>query len=167
MADVLNVKLGVCKVIVGGVDLGHTIGGAELVYTPEYHTTKVDRYTGVAERFLISENMAVRVPLAESTLAVIRKAIPFASQSGGKATIGSYAGKRLSEKAVPVVLHPVENDDNDRSDDVVLYKGASTGEITLGYKNDGERIVETMFEAFVDESKADGNLLGLIGDSAA
>lgn len=172
-ADVLNVQLGVCTITVRAAgeavptDLGHTIGGAEVIYTPEYHETKVDKYTGIAERFLISEKFGAKVQLAESILAVIRKAITYASQTGTKATIGSYAGKRASDRVVEVVLHPIANADSDRSEDVVIYRAHATNEITMPFTNEGERVMEVMLEGMIDETKTDGNLLGLIGDSTA
>lgn len=165
MADVLNVQLGVCTINFAGVDLGHTIGGVELTYSPQYHETKVDKYTGMVERFLIGEKFGAKVPLAESTLAAIKVAIPNATLSGSKLQIGSYAAKRLSSKAGLLVLHPIANAAGDRSADAVIYKAAVTNEIKIAYKNDGEKIYEALFEGFVDESKTDGNMLGLIGDS--
>lgn len=167
MAEVLNVQLGVCDIKINGVSVGHTIGGAELIYSPEYHETKVDKYTGVVERYLIGEKFGVKANLAESVLSVLQHAIPFATEDGSKLTIGSYSGKRLSEKAKEIVLHPIANAEGDRSDDVVIYKGAATNEVVLPYKNDGERVFETMLEAFADEDRADGNMLGMIGDSTS
>lgn len=166
-SSVLNVKLGVCSVILNGVDLGHTIGGVEVTYSPEYHETKVDKYTGIAERFLIGEKLSAKVPLAEFVLDTIKAVIPHGTKTGTKLTIGSVAGKRQSTVATQLVLHPVENAANVRTDDVVLYKASNTGEITIGMKNDGEKIMEAMFEALVDESRTDGNFLGLIGDSTS
>lgn len=165
MADVLNVQLGVCSIVFNGADLGHTIGGVEVTYSPEYHETKVDKYTGVVERFLIGEKFGAKVPLAEFTLDVIKAAIPNSTKTSTKLTIGSNAGKRLSTSAATLVLHPVANEVSDRSDDVVIYKAAVTNEITIAHKNDGEKILEAMFEGLVDETRSDGNLLGLIGDS--
>ncbi len=164
--DATNVELGVCEVFVDGASVGHTIGGVTVTYTPEYHETKVDKFGSTnVEKFLIGEKLTAKVPLAEFTLTNIKNAIPFGTVSGGKITIGSVAGKRASENASQLVLHPVANADSDRSDDVVMYKAVQTGEIVIEHKNDGEKILECMYEALVDESRDDGNLLGLIGDS--
>lgn len=169
MSSVLNVKLGVCKVYAGSegseVDLGHTIGGCEAIYSPEYHETKVDEFTGVVERWLVGEKLGVKVPLAENTQQTLLKAITHATDAGAYVTIGSKAGKRSSTHAGRIRLHPIGNATNDRSDDVILNKAHSTGEITIGYKNDGEQIIETMFEGLADETRSDGAMLGLIGDS--
>ena len=39
--------------------------------------------------------------------------------------------------------------------------------VVLSHKNDEEKIVEVTFRALIDESRSDGNYLGLIGDSTA
>lgn len=166
MADILNVNLGVCTVTVGGRDIGHTIGGVEVHYAPEFHETKVDKFAGVAERFLVGEDFYATVPMAESTLINIKEAITHANTVGATGVgVGSIAGKRSSIAAEAVKLHPVANAANDKSDDVTIYKAHVTNEITLSYKNDGENIIEAEFHGMVDESRVDGNLLGLIGDS--
>lgn len=166
MSSILNVKLGTCKVYFKGVDLGHTIGGAEVTYSPEYHETKVDQFAPVAERWLIGEKLSVKVPLAESTLVQLKAAMTHGTEVGGDTlTVGSYAGKRSSTLAGLLVLHPIANATDDNSDDVAIYKAHSSGEVVLPFKNDGERIIETTFDGIVDEGRADGNLLGLIGDS--
>lgn len=167
MGNILNVPLGVCKVYVNGQDIGHTIGGVEAVYSPEFHETKVDEYAGVAERWLIGENIMAKVPVAESTLANIKRVITFSEDEGDYLTVGSNAGKRASDRSVVLRLHPIANADSDRSDDLTIFKATVTNEVTLPYKNDGERILEAEFSGLVDESRADGSMLALIGDSLA
>ena len=167
MSDILNVKLGTCDVYVGGRHVGHTIGGVEVVYTPEYHETKVDKYAGVAERWLIGESLMARVPLAESTLTNVKEAITHGNSTAGHVSVGSIAGKRSSTAAEVVRLHPIANDAGVLTDDVTIYKAHVTNELTLSFKNDGERIVNAEFTGLIDESRADGNMLGLIGDSAS
>lgn len=165
MSDILNVPLGICDVYVGGRHIGHTIGGVEVVYSPEFHETKVDKYAGVAERWLIGENIMAKVPMAEFTMANLKDAITHSNQGANYISVGSRAGKRSSTAAETVRLHPIENLDSDKSDDVTIYKAHASNELTIGYKNDGERILETELSGLIDESRADGNMLGLIGDS--
>lgn len=165
MSDILNVPLGVCDVYVGGRHVGHTIGGVEVHYAPEFHETKVDAYAGVAERWLVGEDLYATVPMAELTIANIKEAITHANSAAGYVSVGSKAGKRSSTAAETVRLHPIANAAGDLSDDVTIYKAHVTNEITLPYKNDGETIIEAEFHGLVDESRVDGNLLGLIGSS--
>lgn len=165
MSDILEVDLGVCDVYVGGRHVGHTIGGVEVVYSPEFHETKVDKFAGVAERWLIGDGLMAKVPMAEATLTNIKEAMTHASQGSNFVSIGSNAGKRSSPATETVRLHPIANAASNKNDDVVIYKAHATNEITLPYKNDGERIIEVEFSGLVDESRTDGNLLGMIGDS--
>lgn len=164
--DLLKVKLGTCKVTVDGTDLGHTIGGVEVSYVPEFQETKVDDYAGIAERWLTGEKLTAKVPLAQNTLENINVAITHSEINGTDyVTFGSKAGKRSSEKAMRVVLHPIANADNDLSDDLTIFKAHVVNEITIPYKNDSEQIIVVEFGALVDEAAGDGALLGMFGDS--
>lgn len=167
MADVTKVKLGVCSVTFNGVDLGHTIGGVEVSYEPEYHDTAVDLYGNtIVESWLIGEKFSAKVPLAEFTIANLAVAIPQGVTTGStKHTMGAKAGKKSTVDAHPLVLHPIANAAGDRSEDVVFYKAIVINAITLAHKNEDEKIIEVEFLGLLDETKADGNYLGLIGDS--
>ena len=169
MADITKVKVGVCSVTLNGVDLGHTIGGVEVSYEPVYKDVAVDLYgETVVEKYLIGEKLSAKVPLAESTINNFRNAIPkstFAGAANARITIGAKAGKKATDSALQLVLHPVI--EGTRAFDIVLYKAYSGDTIVVGHTNDGEKIIETNFQAILDESRSDGNYLGLIGDSTA
>lgn len=168
MADIANVKLGVCNVTFNGVPLGHTKGGVVVTYEPTYHDVMVDAYgeTPVDKR-LLGEKLIAKVPLAEATLANLAIAIPEGTTSGSKLTIGSSVGDALSDVAKELVLHPVENASNNLEDDVVFHKAVVTNSIELPFQNDAEKVIEVEFTALLDESKDDGNYLGFIGNSMA
>lgn len=169
MADITNVKVGACDVTYNGTSLGHTIGGVEVSYEPVYHETMVDAYGETpVEKYLMGERFTATVPLAESTIANLRNAIPqstFAGAANARITIGAKAGKKATDDAYELVLHP--SGEGTRAYDIVIYKAYVDSTITLSHTNDGEKIVEVTFVALLDESKADGNYLGLIGDSTA
>ena len=165
-ADITNVKLGVCSATFNDVDLGHTKGGVIVTYTPEYHDVTVDKYGNtVVEKVLIGEKFTAKVPLAESTMSNLAIALPASSGDTSKTTIGDSAGTAIAALAKQLVLHPIANDSDDLSEDVVLYKAIVGSEVTLDYTYDGERVVEVTFEAILDEDRSDGDYLGLIGDS--
>lgn len=42
--DTKNIKLGVCRVSFGGVDLGYTKGGVDVSITTDTHEVNVDQY---------------------------------------------------------------------------------------------------------------------------
>lgn len=169
MADIINVMVGVCSVLFNNVDLGHTKGGVELSYEPIYHDVTVDKFgETVVEQYLMGEKMTVKVPLAEFTIANLKVAMPngtFAGAANRRILLGKSAGSKTSALAAQLVLHPINQ--GTRVNDIVLHKAVVTSTIELAMKVDEEKIIEVEFQALLDESKTDGNYLGLIGDSTA
>lgn len=169
MADITKVKLGVCEVSFNGVDLGHTKGGVVFTYEPTHSDVSVDLYGDtVVDKYLKGEKIAVKVPLAEKTIANLKVAIPqgtFAGAANARLTIGAKAGKKASDDAAQLVLHPVG--EGTRAYDLVVYKAYVASQVELEHSNDGQTVIEVTFESLLDETKADGNYLGLIGDSTA
>jgi hypothetical protein len=169
MADITKVKVGVCSVTFNSLDLGHTKGGVEVTYEPTYKEVTVDAYGETpVEMYLTGEKLSAKVPLAESTIANLRNAMPqttFAGAANARITIGAKAGKAAKEDSAQLVLHPVG--EGTKAFDVVFYKAYVNSAINLNFKIDEEKIVEVTFVALLDETKTDGNYLGLIGDSTA
>jgi len=169
MADITKVKVGACSVTFGGVDLGHTKGGAEVTYEPVYHDVTVDKYgETVVEKILIGEKLTAKVPLAESTIANLKVGIPqgeFAGAANARITIGAVSGNKASSLALQLVLHPLA--EGTRAFDVVLHKAYVAEQVVLSHTIDGEKVIEVTFHALLDESKSADNYLGFIGDSTA
>lgn len=88
-----NVKLGVCKVFYGGVDLGLTKGGVEVEVTTETYRVEVDQYgqTAIKEQ-VMGRNVSARIPMAESTLENMANLMPGAAL----VTDGSRASATLT-----------------------------------------------------------------------
>lgn len=170
MSDASNIKIGACSVSFNGADLGHTKGGVTVNYSPEYADIQADQYGNtVIDKALIGEKLTVKVPLAESQVANLAKAIPLGTLAGTnkRLTIGKDAGARLAALAAQLVLHPLVNAASNRDDDVVIYKAVVSEEVELSYAVDEERVVEVTFTALIDTAKASGSYLGIFGDSAA
>lgn len=166
MADITNVKLGVCDVTFDDVALGHTKGGVVVTYEPTYHDVTVDKYgETVVDKRLLGENLMAKVPMAEATLANLLVAMPEGTVSGTKITLGSDVGDSLKDRAGVLVLHPQENEASNLDDDVIFHVAVVASTIELPYLNDGEKLVEVEFHALLDETKSSGNYLGFIGDS--
>lgn len=168
-ADVTNVKVGACSVTFNGVDLGHTKGGVEVSYEPIYHDVSVDKYgETVVEKYLIGEKITAKVPLAELTIANLKVAMPqgtFAGAANARLLLGRSAGTKATTSAAQLVLHPLNM--GTRANDIVLHKAYVSSTVDLKLKVDEENVYEVEFEALLDETKSDGNYLGLIGDSTA
>ncbi|WP_163530891.1 hypothetical protein [Halobacillus ihumii] len=173
MGDISNVQIGVQNLTYGTEDLGHTNGGCEFAYEPEYTDVIVDLYGNTAvDKSLTGEVVRVTVPLAEVTVDKLKNAIPTGtivedSTAGTKKlTIGSQAGKRLSENAQELVLHPSWLPTSDKSLNITLHKAVITSEVTLPFRKDEQSVYEVEFTALIDESRDDGGLLATIGDTS-
>jgi len=170
MASITNVRVSAATIRFKGNDLGHIQGGVTIIYSPEYHDVQVDKYgSSIAEKVLTGENLKVECNLVESTVANYLIGIPASTSAGAgdRATIGRQAGRRMSTDAGELVVHPEENGATDYSDDVVIHKAVASADMESAFEVDGERLVPVTFQAIIDETKVDGNLLGHIGDSSA
>lgn len=167
MGDIANVQVGVCSVTFNGLDLGHTKGGVEVSYEPEHHDVMVDKYGNtIVQKYLIGEKLTAKLALAEFTIANLRNSIPqavFAGAGNTRITVGAAAGKKALEDAYQLVLHPIN--EGTRRHDVIFYKAYVASTVVLPHRNDEEKVIEVTFEALLDESRSDGNYLGMIGDS--
>lgn len=174
MGDVSKIQLGVQNIKYGVKDLGHTSGGCEFSYEPEYTDITVDLYGSTAvDKVLTGEVVKVTVPLTEVTLDNLKSAIPTGKlivdgtdPNKKKLTFGSIAGKKLSASAQELTLHPSWLGDADKSFDIVLHKAVIASEVKLEYKKDEQTVYEVEFFALIDETKSDGNFLASIGDPA-
>jgi hypothetical protein len=169
MADITNVQMGTCDVEFNSADLGHTAGGVTVTYEAEYSDHQVDLYGNtVVDKRLLGERLIAEVPLAEFTVANLRNAIPqaqFAGAANARITIGAKAGKKASDDAAQLVLHPSQ--EGTRRHDVVLHKAYVESVEPIPHTNEDQKILMVTFVGLLDESKADGNYIGLIGDSTA
>lgn len=84
-----NVRLGVCRATLGGVDLGVTKGGVEVEVTTDTHKVMVDQFGNVpVNEFILAREVKIRIPMAETTLENLARIMPGAtltSQGGVKA----------------------------------------------------------------------------------
>ena len=169
MADVTNVQLGPCSVSYNNSDLGHTKGGVEVTYEPVYKDVSVDKYgETVVEKYLTGEKLSAKVPLAEFTIVNLKAAMPqgtYAGAANARITLGKSAGQQAKVLAAQLVLHPLNQ--GTRRHDVIFHKAYVASQVVLPHNLEDEKVIEVTFEALLDETKTDGNYLGMIGDSTA
>lgn len=80
MSNTNNVKLGVCKVFFGGVDLGFTQGGVDVEVKTDTHAVNVDQFgKSPINEVILGRTVSVKVPLAETTLDNLVRIMPGAS----------------------------------------------------------------------------------------
>jgi hypothetical protein len=84
MSNTQNVKLGVCSIVFGGVDLGYTKGGVEVEVATETHEVMVDQFGNVPiNEYIMGRTVTVKCPLAETTLENMVNVMPGATLVGG------------------------------------------------------------------------------------
>lgn len=72
-----NVKLGICTIVFGGVDLGYTKGGVEVEVATETHKTMIDQFGNTPiKEFITARTCIVRCPLAETSLEILKEIMP-------------------------------------------------------------------------------------------
>lgn len=168
-----NVKLGVCKVSFGGVDLGYTKGGVEVTVATETHKVEVDQFGKTAVNELImARNVSVKVPMAETTLENLVKIMPGATlvtdaidPTSKRVDVVTGVGTSLLATALALVLHPIDKLDTDTSEDFTVFKAATAGALQFAYKLEEERIFNVEFNGYPDT--ANGDKLFSLGDPTA
>lgn len=165
-----NIRIGPVDVYADDVLIGHTKGGVEFSTEREFEDLTVDEYGSSAlDKALTGTKLTIKTMLAEITTENLALAIPEGKHDVGvndsKLGIGRKAGFLLGNSAVELRLHPTGKPDNERDEDVYIWKAVSTESVELAYKIDEQRIIEITFEALVDESQEDGYYLGRIGDA--
>lgn len=171
MANIANVRIGDCDVFLNEIHLGHTKGGVEFTFEREFEDLTVDKYGNMPiDMALTGQNLLIKAFLAEVTNDNYNVAIPEGAYALGsvddKLGLGRDAGYLLRQDAKPLRLHPRNRAANDRSEDIYIWLAASVENVEMGFKIDEQRVLETTFRAFVDESQPDGSRLGRIGAEA-
>ena len=170
-SDTKNVKLGVCKVLFDGVDLGYTKGGVEVNVKTETHKVMIDQFgkTPINE-YVMGREVTVKCPLAETTLENMVKVMPGATlvtdtldTTKKVVNVPTGVGMNLLDIAKTLVLHPISKPDTDKSDDFTVFKAATAGQLQFAYQLENERIFSCEFNGYPDTT---GKLFA-VGDTTA
>lgn len=160
------------RITLGGVDLGHTVDGAEVEIERELTEVKTDLYGNTPVDFVLTGQKAtVKLKLAEIRPDILSYAIPESDYDVGASDdhlhFGTKAGYSLRDDALELVITPqAKNSDNQRT--ITFFKAVSSDNVSFAYKIDEQSVYEVTFTALVDETRAatDGRLLGRVGPSA-
>ena len=164
-----NVKLGVCSITFGGVDLGYTKGGVEVEVATETFKVMIDQFGNTPiKEYITARTCIVRVPLAETTLDNIVATMPGSTKivDTTKERVDVVTNISADLKAIAQVLslHPVSAG-ADLNEDFTVPLAATGGALSYAYKLDEERIFNVEFNAYPDDTQ--GGLLFQIGDLTA
>lgn len=170
MANVSNLKVAAGSTVTfGGVDLGHTVDGAEIEIERDFTEVKTDLYGNTPVDYVLTGQRAtVKLKLAEITPGTMAYVVPEADWDVGSSDdhvhFGSKSGYSLRDDALELVITPQGGNADDNLT-ITLFKAVSTDNMTLAYKIDEQSVFEVTFTALVDESRSatDGRLLGRMG----
>lgn len=146
-----HIKIGPCTVTLGGVDLGLTKGGVELVIDLDIEDRPlIGQYAGHDPK-IKTINIKASCPLAESNMATLSVAFPWGLLYDGKLTLRDVSGRGMREYAKELVITPISNDYI-----VTLPMATPIPKYTVRYSINNERIVGVTFQALPTD---DGSLI--------
>ena len=101
-----NVKMGICKVIYKGIDLGYTKGGVNVDVTTATHPITIDQFgESVINEYITKREIKVTCPLAETTLENLVATMPGATLVNAGAV--KAFGTITFSTAVPAALDTI------------------------------------------------------------
>lgn len=157
-SDTKNVKLGVCKVLFNGEDLGYTKGGVEVTVKTDTHKVNVDQFGKTAiNEYVMGREVMAKVPLAETTIDNMVRIMPGATlQTDATDPTKKYVevttgiGVDLLSTARELRLHPISLPDADFTEDFVIPLANTAGALNFAYKLEDERIFNVDFNGYPD-----------------
>lgn len=168
MANIQNLRMGVCSLNLGGIDVGHTLGGVKVTITRKLTDLKADKYgDSPVDKVVTDVELKVATKVAEPVIDNIRKQMPEGDyQVGGTGSrLGIAAGEGASMRpyALQLVLHPLNKSATDYSEDLTVYLAVPTASPVLNYDVANQRVFDLEFDALVSEAYVAGRRLGHIG----
>lgn len=151
MGTAENVKLGVCNVTFGGIDLGYTKGGVSVSYSTESVEKTVDQEDVAIGEIITKQNFEAKVPMAEYDLAKFVNLLPDATltidgvdSTKMKLVLGGSSGTDLLTMAQELILTPVGGDVNDT---ITLHHAVPIPSFEFVFEKDNIRVFEITFKA--------------------
>jgi len=168
MANIQNVRMGVCSIVWNGVDVGHTLGGTKVTITRKLTPLKVDKYGDSNVDMVVTDvQMEAEAKVAEPVVALLKNAIPEGDfeqgATGSRLGIPAGEGAALRAGSALLTLHPLSKAATDFSEDVQIYKAVASSSPVINYDVAGQRVFDLKFTALVDETEGAGRRLGHIG----
>lgn len=152
MGTAANVKLGVCNVTFGTVDLGYTKGGVKVSYSADTIEKIVDQEDAPIGEIISKQNFEVKVPMAEYDLAKLEDLFPGATlvtdgvnPTKKKLVLSGSAGTDLSSLQQKLVLKPAGaiND----NENITLHHAVPKLTMEFAFEKENVRVYEITFRA--------------------
>lgn len=164
--ELTNMDFGPCFAYFGDPEeyLGRTQGESTLNYEVETFVLETEE-DGEVDEIVTNDNIVFTIPLVYTDVETLSKIIPWANvieaTDESALEIPKAIGKRLSDYAAPLRIHPKHKDEEDKTKDAYLAKAyPKPGPINFTYSRQGTRIANVEFVALED---SDGKYLR-IGD---
>lgn len=171
--DRLNFEYGPCQVTFKGVDLGFTKGGVKVDYSVGWKDIEVDQSALLVDNKVQNERITVTVPMAETALAKLADLLPTGTKTvNGQKIKVEFGGKQVSiADAGELVLTPCADGAGTLSDDanekITVHKAFPRPQYSKSYSLDDIRVVPVEFHGMMDDTKAAGKQLFVLGDVSA
>lgn len=149
------------------VYLGRTQGETQVQYSIETFALETEE-DGQVDELVIDDGIQVTLPIVYTDVDSLSNIIPWGDvveSTGGdkKLVIPKAIGKRMSDYADELTVHPTTMSDDDLSKNVTIHKCyPKPGPINFTYGRNGVRIANVAFVAMED---SDGNYM-TIGDKS-
>jgi len=168
MANIQNVRMGVCTINFNGVDCGYTLGGTKVTITRKLTPLKVDKYGDTPVDMVVTEvGMVASAKVAEPVVTVIHESMPEGDYeqgiAGNRQGIAAGEGYALRQSAALLILHPQNLASTNLAEDVQIYTAVPSSSPVINYEVTGQRVFDLEFTGLVNETEGTGRRLGHIG----
>lgn len=162
-----KIDFGPCAVTFEEQYLGRTEGETSFSYSVETFPLETEE-DGQVDEVVVADVLTITVPMLYTDAETLAAVIPWAKlvEDGDgekKLVVGKAVGKRLSDFAGELKIHPVNRSDDDKSRDLTVHKCyPKPGPINFAYSRQGRRVANVQFVAMPDPDKpADENYFTL------
>lgn len=156
-----KMDFGPCEVHFGSISpvyLGRTQGETTVEYSVDTFALETEE-DGQVDEIITADNLQVTIPLVYTDVDSLKNIIPWGNlventtTGDKKLEIPKAIGKRLSDYADELTIHPVSMPDDDLSKDITIHKCyPKPGPISFTYSRNGTRIANVTFVAMEDEN---------------
>jgi len=163
--DVDNLTSGPAQFQLTDTEIGHTQGGITCTVSPQNRARNVDQF-GVSEVDMVHQGDEVRMtaPFAEWSADTLSEVYNPGNDQTAAVSGPTYLGLGRSSgfiytaqdaKIIPRLAA-------DAAKRIQMYRATPIGDFELTHNEDDDRVFETEFACLVDESKTDGELIGVL-----
>lgn len=161
--DFDNITHGPAVVTLDSTELGHTSGGGvAATIAPQNRPRTVDKFGNSACAIIhTGDQCRAAIPFAEWTYAMLQEVYQPGTAGTTYVGLGRSAGFIYPQSELQIAPRLAA----DAAKLILFWKVSQIGDFEIGHNADDDRIFECEFEAQVDESKTDGELIGKIAVS--